>query len=340
MASASFSIDKDGKWVAKEIPAGTNAHYLSSFLKTLNEIEPIFDKAKKASEFDLILSLLAVRSAQDVGGDAYETIRDLKKSFLQANKSMRYEGDSAGHFTLYLYGLIVEASEYYERLGTILEIANSKPFRANVLTFSTDNNGRIINLKPTDKIAKLKSLAKQIKTPLTIFDDFYDNPLRNAVFHCDFTFHDHEVRILNPDRIYNYDEILALFNKAWGYSDAFDFIIDNYRAEYTKPIKISVPSYFGSPGERAQLIIRRGKGVIGLKNAFSKQELSQGKINWCLSRLLSYEVKLIDNGIYLLPENRIEKINRIIKMFPKRIRPFLVQKIDGLKVVRQYLGKK
>lgn len=334
MSSASFSTDRNGKWIANKIPLGTNPDYLSSFLKTLNEIEPCFDKAKKSSEFDLILSLLSVRSAQDAGWDTYETIKDIKKSFLQAHKNLKYEGDAAGHFTLYLYGLIIEASEYYEKLGTILEIANGKPFRSNVVTFTTDRNGKIINLKPTDKIAKLKALAKNIDTSLTLFEDFYDNHLRNAIFHCDFTFYNHEVRILNPDKIYSYSQILALFNKAWGYSDAFDFIVNNYQAEYSKPIKIPVPSYFGPQKEKAQLIIRKGKGVIGLKNAFSKKELSQGKIDWRLSRPLTYEVKLIDDGIYLLPENKIEKINRIIRLFPKRVRPFLVQKIDSLDLIK------
>lgn len=133
---------------------------------------------------------------------------------------------------------------------------------------------------------------------------------------------------------------MALFNKAWGYSDAFDFIIDNYRVAYTKPIKIPVPKYFGSPGEKAQLIIRKDMGVIGLKDAFSKKELSQGKIGWRLVRPLSYEVRLIDEGFYLLPEDRIEKMNKIIRLFPKRIRPFLVRKINSSKLVRQYLERK
>ncbi len=57
--SAAFIKSKNNKWFAKEIPAGTNPDYLSSFVKTLNEIEPVFNKAKKNSEFDLILSLLA-----------------------------------------------------------------------------------------------------------------------------------------------------------------------------------------------------------------------------------------------------------------------------------------
>ena len=338
--SASFSTNKNGKWVAKEIPSGTNPDYLSSFVKTLNEVEPIFKKAKESSEFDLILSLLSVRSIQDAGWDVYETIRDIKKSFLEAQKKLRYEGDAAGHFTLYLYGLIVEASEYYERLATVLEIADNKPFRANVVTFTKDKSGKIINLKPSGKIAKLKALSKKVKFPLTVFDDFYDNHLRNAVFHCDFTFYNHEIRTLNPDRIYSQDEALTLFNKAWGYSDAFDFIVDNYRIAYTKPTTIPTPSYFGSPEEKASVIVRKGKGVIGLKDAFTKKELSQGKINWRLSRPLSYEVKLIDNGIYLLPKDRIEKINKIIRLFPKRFRPFLVEKLNSSKLVKQYLGRK
>lgn len=336
--SASFTTDKSGKWVASEIPPGTNPDYLASFVKTLNEIEPIFQKAKNTSEFDLILSLLSVRSVQDAGWDTYETIRDIKKSFLEAHKKLQYEGDSAGHFTLYQYGLILEASEYYEKLATVLEVADGQPFRANVVTFTKDKNGKIIHLKPIDKIAKLKSLAKKVNLPLTVFDDFYDNHLRNAAFHCDFTFYNHEVRTLNPDRIYSYAEVLTLFNGAWGYSDAFDFIIDNYRASYTKPVKIPVPSYFGSSGEKAQLIIRKGRGVIGLKDAFSKKELSQGKIDWRLSRPLSYEVKLIDSGVYLLPEDRFEKINKIIRLFPKRFRPFLVEKISSSNRIKQYLA--
>lgn len=337
--SASFSTDKNGKWVAKEIPSGTNPDYLSSFIKTLNEVEPIFKKAKETSEFDLILSLLSVRSIQDAGWDTYETIRDIKETFLKIHKKLQYEGDIVGHFTLYLYGLIVEASEYYERLATVLEIADGKPYRTNVVTFTIDKNGNITHLKSKDKITKIKSLAKKINTSLTLFDDFYDNHLRNAVFHCDFTFYNQEVRTLNPDRIYSYNEVLTLFNKALGYSDAFDFIVDNYRKAYTKPIKIPTPGYFGSPEEKAQLIIRQGEGVVGLKDAFSKKELSRGKINWRISKLLPYEIDLIEDGHYLLPENRIEKINKIIRLFPKIIRPFLVNKINNTNLVRRYLGR-
>lgn len=336
MSSASFKQTK-GIWKATKVPKGSNPYYLSSFVKTLNEIEPIFYKAKQQSEFDFIQALLSIRSSQSPGWDPYKTIKEVKSSFLNIQNKIRYEGDSTGYYTLFLYGLLLEASEYYERLGCLLEITEGKPFRVDTVTTFIDKNSKTKTRYPIDKINILKKLGKGAGFNITIFDDFFDNHLRNAIFHSDFVLYNGEVRTLNPDNIYSYQEILRLFNTAWGYTDAFDFIIDTYKRNYNKPKKVNIPTYFQKSKKKAQIIVRKGFGLVGIKAGYTKEEILKGAIEWRLARPFEYEQNMIDQGVVELPEDRFEKINKIIKKFPCKTRPFIVILINKNSLLKKWL---
>jgi len=54
------------------------------------------------------------------------------------------------------------------------------------------------------------------------------------------------------------------------------------------------PLNAGPPNERAVVMVRQGHGAIGLKHAWTLEELKRGHINWRFGRFSMEEMKLAD----------------------------------------------
>ena len=102
-----------------------------------------------------------------------------------------------------------------------------------------------------------------------------------------------------------------------------------YVRGYQSPKVISVPPAFNAhPDEKAITIIRKGYGLVGLKDNWIREEIQMGRIPFLLGRYLRYESKMLrDNpSLAILPANRIVRINKILKVLPR----FLSKRITKL----------
>lgn len=319
--------DIEGKITDKNVPSSWNKDYKEAVIRYLNFLDPLFEKARKTSEWDFVLTLLRFRGIQDAGWDAYENSLEAVEAVMDMEKRLR--GDVKLNIFLWLYGHIVEASEPYETTANLLNICLDEAYRAY-------NFPKIKTLKgyrpqsPSEKINYLEKLAKKANMTNVInpMKEVYDSDLRNAVYHSDYAVYKGEVRLSNPDKIISAHDTLVLLNRALAYHEICKNLIQGYRSGYNKPKFIDVPHYFSKEeGMKAALIIRKGYGLIGVRSTWTKEEVASGKIPFYLGRYLPYEQKYIDKDWLLLPKNRVEYWNRFLRLLPgflvRRLLPFI-----------------
>lgn len=316
----------NGKWATDRPLPNNSPGYWQGLLDALNGMEPLFYAAQKKSDFEFIFALLRFKGTNDAGWDTLETIKNVLKNYTRVREKIRYDADAKAHYSLLFYGLTIEASEPYEVLANLLNIIEGKRVVINNFPDKPNSYGKLVPQPPINKINQLKSRAKRQNFDLDFFNKFYDNKLRNAVFHSDFTIFSDETRINHPQTIYKSDQVLSLINKAQAYIEVFFRLYYEYIRSYKKPEIIKVPTTFSHvPGEDAITIIREKHGVIGLKSNLTDQQVAKGSIPWNVIRYLPYEKKLIDNGTLLLPINRIDQINALIRPLPGWIKVKLVK---------------
>jgi hypothetical protein len=288
---------QDGSWsltIGHETAEEENSH--SSYPEALPRYVTLFDlafsKAKERSEFALISTLLRVRGLQDAGWDPYET----SLAAIGQMRAVHQKVESfyaARHLQLWIYGHIVEASEPYEILSNLIAISQGDTF--NITRFPPQS-GR--PQSPGGKINQLEQAATSANLPsvVTPLKEVWDRDLRNAIFHSDYSVHGPEVRFKKDGHphAYGHEEILTLVNRALAYFDALKFLHAHYIGSYTEPKEIAMhPLNAGPPNERAVVMVREGHGAIGLKHAWTLEELKRGHINWHFGRFSMEEMKLI-----------------------------------------------
>ena len=287
-----MKIDRDdnGKWIVKEAK-GTHASYSPAIEKYLNIIEPFFSQAKQKCEFEFILSLLRVKGLSGPGWDTFETLQEAHKAFYKISKKFHNDNFVETQYSLLLYGLILEASEPYEIFANLINVIDGNRFVVKTYYPDyTDGKGKTRSQSPADKIAQLKKMAKKVKLKLDIFDEFFDNKLRNSIFHSDYTISDNEIRIMHPQKIYTRDEWHTLINRALAYLEALTIVHRFHISEYKTPQSIKPhPDFSHDPKEMCITIIRKDYGLIGLKDNFTKEEIKQGHIPHQIGRFMPYE---------------------------------------------------
>lgn len=314
-------------WEIKGKTKGWNPVYRDSLLKYSMCLGPLFEKARSKSEFEFICTLLRVRGVQDAGWDPWDTILKIFDSLTRSAKRIR-DFQTQRHLFLWLYGHIVEASEPYEIVANLITIIDGGRF--NINNFPDTQRGKYKKPQsPSEKIDKLVKIANKINMSDSIFpfQDVYDRELRNAIFHSDYALYRGEVRLPKGyGKIYSHDEIQALINKALAHLNALKNIVSGYIRSYQSPKIIPVhPEFNKVPQAQAITIVRKGYGLVGLKDNWSIDELKRGRIPFRIGRFLKYERNMLDKDptFAVLPRNRIEKVNKILKILPK----FLVERL-------------
>ena len=314
-----FSRDKKGKLTTEGLPNSWNENYAQSIVKYLNCLEPLFEKAQKKSEFQFILTLLRVRGIQGAGEDPYENSVETIDTLMGLEKKIKSRARL--NVFLWVYGHIIESSEPYEIIANLLNIRLGQNYRLFNFPFIKIRYGYRPQY-PFEKIKYLEQLATKAQMPSVLepIKEIIDRDLRNAVFHSDYSVSFGEVIINKPRRIYSKAETLTLLNKALAYHETMKNLIGTYTKSYQKPKKIKVsPSFNPDPEARAQVIVRKNYGVIALKAAWSKKKIKAGEVIWEIGNYLSYETKMIRNGQYLLPSNRVKFWNNILEKIPNPI---------------------
>lgn len=326
MAGSIFKY-KGGVWEVHPKARGSMTPFLETQLKYLNELDPLFRKAKAKSELQFILCLLRPSGYSDAGWDAFENFIHTFDAFKEIVNGKLFSNVS-DHYALFMYGLIMEASAPYEFLANLLNVIEGDTYRVSNFPDDTDANGKKRSQPFQNKIAQIKSRAKKQRIRITAFDDFVDNKLRNSIFHSDYAIHLNELRILHPIDNYSHERWSGLINNSFAYMEAFLGLYGTYVGSYGMPELIDAPEDFiHHRNEKVTTIVRKDHGLIGIRDNWTPEQLARGYIPFRLCSCFPYELPLIEKGQLLLPPDRVKQFNSFIKPFPRVIRKFFVKVI-------------
>lgn len=298
--------DDNGVWSIKATAEDQERQpdFLAEFPRYLNAFDPMFVKARDANEFEFLMTLLGFRGMRAPGWNAYEATLQAVANLTRVHNELPPE-DALGarHLKLWLYGHIVEASEPYEVLANLLEIATGGRF----LIARYPSSGRGPMPSPGQKIERLatdttKAGFVEIAEPLR---DIWDREVRNAIFHADYALHGVEVRLIGSQRNLGGDEVEALCARANAYHDALALLRRSHLESYTEPVTIPAQP-FAPPPAQAVVIVREGEGAVGLKDGWTAAERASGAIPFRLVVASYAEIAMLDADpdLALLPERK------------------------------------
>lgn len=272
--------------------------YIEALPLYLNGLDSIFARAQRRDEAQLILSLLGIKGLQAAGWDPYDTTVDA----IQAATRLHNETEdhlAARHLSLWIYGHIVEAAAPYDLLANLVNVAQGG--QAGMFPFESEGGGRL--LSPGRKLEVIGRRAEEIgnQAARPLLTAIWHRQLRNGVFHADYTIHGSEIRLVGDGEVLTLEDFAALSGRAHGYHDAMVGLRRYYRGLYTEP-KI-VPAGTIAPGKNLTIIVRKGYGAVGIKDALTPAERAAGGIPFRYARLLPDEMALIsaDPELALLP---------------------------------------
>lgn len=310
-------ISKDrstGKFYLSKVDKHDNLDYQQALVEAMNFFYPLFQTAKSKNEYPFILTLLRVKKNEAPGWDTLETLRDAYKTFTGIRDDISFISDALPHFSMYTYGLIVEAREPYEMIYNLLNIIEGNQYKIKNIHEDT---------VPKDIVQNIIRRSSKLGFDASFMDKMYDNKVRNAVFHSDFTYSPDYFRIPSSNKEYSKSEILSLVNHAYAYLEVFFRIYDQERLEYQESEILEVTG--DNKIFEIRTIVRAGTGLIGIRDNFTKSEIKAGAKPMRVGKYTSREKKLIDDGICELPATIESKVNRLIQKFPRRMRSTLVR---------------
>lgn len=176
----------------------------------MDAMKPVFQPADPVSN-DIVRyfsSLLRVVGMEDKGWDPYlesrAVLQDLDNVLTMDLPENRFPDGNATRWRigLLMYSHLVEMDAPYEVLTNLLRFRLGKGYSPNpyymFLTKEQQNRFRRSGLYPKQKIEIIKTLSREAGlTTGDIFDDFYDNSLRNAISHSDYIITGTELRVRN-----------------------------------------------------------------------------------------------------------------------------------------------
>ncbi len=186
----------------------TRSPYDAKRDKYIEILKPLFlpDDPVSHDIINYFASLLRVFGLEDRGWDPYAesraTLEDLN-SFFDLNLPEDLFPDrnaTLWRIGLFLYSHIVEMDAPYAVLTNLLRFRLGKGYSPSAfLEFLTDTEKRSFRkrgISTSRKIKMIQELSAEAGLPNvgTIFDDFYDNHLRNAVGHSDYILADDDFR--------------------------------------------------------------------------------------------------------------------------------------------------
>ncbi|MEM5472773.1 hypothetical protein WNZ14_13655 [Hoeflea sp. AS60] len=141
-------------------------------------------------------SLLRVLGMEDKGWDPYAESRNILNDLnrlmkLDLSEDRFPDGWTSWRLGLLLYSHIVEMDAPYEVITNLLRFRLAKGYSPNpyfdLLTEKEQKNFSKNGVRTGRKIEIIKALSKEADLPVgELYDEFYNNRLRNAVQHSDF----------------------------------------------------------------------------------------------------------------------------------------------------------
>jgi hypothetical protein len=270
----------------------------------LTALDQLFEKAHDTNEFEFLMTVLGFRGLRDPGWSAYETTLQAVPNLTDVhNRLPSTDAVAARHLKLWIYGHIVEASEPYEVLANLLDIASGGRFR--IARFPVGARGHMPS--PGRKIETIVEAAAGAGFPEMVdpLRDMWDREFRNAIFHADYALHGVEVRLVSLQRTMPGDEVERLCAQANAFHEGLAYLRRAYLGSYTEPVVIPAQP-FAPPPTRSVVVVREGEGAIGLKDAWTCAERARGAIPFRAVVASYEEIAMLDADpdLALLPRRR------------------------------------
>jgi hypothetical protein len=307
-----------------------------ALVRYLTAFDPAFTRARDESEFEFILTLLRVRGVQDAGWDPFVSTREAIDAVRGLHERIAVRDENfavARHLQLWTYGHIVEASEPYEILANLLDIARGGSF---VAWRFPDRDGRPQPVGRKIETIERQALAAGIASTAKPLREMYDQRLRNAVFHADYSLRGGEVRLPREGTRYPHEQVLERVNRALAYFDALTILFDAHVASHGEPVRIPVsPTFARGANEEATVIVRRGYGVVGMKHSLTDADVAAGGIQWRVGIFTPEELALLeaDPHLALLPDRATRRMPWYRRL-GVRVREQLVSSVHLVKRAR------
>lgn len=342
-------------------PKGWNPHYFDALPRYLTFFDEIHQRAKDANEFEFIMAVLGVNISwiEDVtsskGIHPYDTTRLTIPRI--ANHLSQVKDDLVGFtLSLWIYGHIIESSEPYERIANLLNIIEGKRYAPGTNFPKMDDKGPPPT--PGKKIATLRERIKTIpdlKYAATLpMDEFYDRELRNAIFHSDYVITRTWDLVINKsqptEKLITYPALLQQINKALAFYESIQLCLKHHIQTYTAPKVIDVDKRFSDdPEEKAQVIVSKNHGLVGIKDNWTVNQIAAGKIPFRVARLAGdgdSERNFLVRHPYLaiLPERKNYDWGCISETNPRGLGKYFLElqshfKPDSMNTIRKRLHK-
>lgn len=303
---AKLERDENGVWTLERATGdrAANAPFDEAFPRYLTSFDAAFTKAREVCESEFVKALVRVGGLQDPGWDPYETtlraipaVRELQVLIPAVGWN---EFELARHLQLWTYGHIIEASEPYAIVADMLHICDGGFFMPYRFPDKELRRARPAEPFPpkrpwffSEKFPELETLAAaaNLDAALDPIREIWDNQLRNAVFHADYSLHGGEVR--TRDKTYSHDEVMTLVNRAFAHHEALSLLVRQSRLSYKEPTLLRLHRDAGATTERGVVMVRDGVGAIGFKHPYSAAEIAQGAIAWHMARLFPDEAEAL-----------------------------------------------
>ena len=333
---------RDDEWRPQHTSAVLTT-YQQKLVEYLNFLDPIFRKSQERDEFTFLWTLLGVRRLEPVKAKPFETLKDTDKVFEEVNVAIETWNGANLHTGLFRYGLIIESDELYGFILNLLRGLNDEPPYAQPFapTVTTDKKGRTIKnvLKPKDKITQIKNLAKKLDIDFHPFDDFYDNKLRNAVFHSSYHFDSYSGivtvigdsvvmskskahKVKNPDTVYGSKELLDLLNSAFAFFGALMILRDAFLDVYEAGLEID--GTHGFIPHKFTTVAKEKVGLVGMIETAGPEPFEipfEKKMR--IGTFTSEDVDSLRDKTYILKLSPNEKAQIMIDRFPRKLQKYI-----------------
>ncbi len=159
-------------------------------------LNSLFNKARETNEYEYICTLLRIRGEEDAGWDP------LTETFLLTQDiTTLLNAPLVGHtkirLMLLLYSHLTEVDAVYIILENMLRIIENKPCHMSPFSHLYNKKSRRPSPPSARKVVTyLTEHARQVNIPCLAdsIESFFDEGIRNAFFHSDYTLHQDEFR--------------------------------------------------------------------------------------------------------------------------------------------------
>ncbi len=259
--------------------------------------EHLFVRARDAGGLDYIYTLLRVSGVQDGGWDSFveaeESLLDLSGVLRELDNNGREK--TSLRLALLLYCHSIEMSAPYQIFYNLLQCCQPKNY-ISMPFFEMNKNGKVMQKYPKNKIVSLEQEAKKIGEEELIahITSFYDNNIRNAFFHSDYTIEDDfKICEARPVQRIKRDILLEKIKRCFAFYQAF---MDTYRE--AKIAYIPVEKIYPLKNfDVFELLVDDKEGLVGFKRHYPRDDGMYGYYERRKDRVRGLNFMIEDVGI-------------------------------------------